>query len=103
MRHASVDTGMLAFRRFARSKCLLAREKLTHKRVYSYLTRPAGMGSDERGNLNLLAHRVRDDSRQPFCEKRANRIDQLFGSLGLRHVAITAGRSRLFLVSFHGK
>ena len=98
MRHASVDTGMLAFRRFARSKCLLAREKLIHKRVYSYLTRPAGMGSDERGNLNLLAHRVRD-----FCEKRANRIDQLFGSLGLRHVAITAGRSRLFLVSFHGK
>ena len=38
-----------------------------------------------------------------FCEKRAIGIDQLFGSLGLRHVAIRAGRSRLFLVSFHCK
>src|SRR5262245_28923132 len=36
-------------------------------------------------------------------EKLADEIDQLFGTIGLRHVAIAAGRSRPFLIASHGE
>src|SRR5215831_17138990 len=78
--------GIPSPRRRCRRQVVVAR-KLRRKEGFGVLRQAAAVP-------RRLSHEPERRSR--FREKLADEIDQLFGAIGLCHVAIAAGRSRLF-------